>query len=156
MLEGCALKTMKTIVLVCSFVFGAMISVGLAQTAPAASNKPDVSPHLTAAQLQTIESIRAESKKKAAPFALRLASAAKQIYENMLSEHEDEALRQRLSGEMNEVVVELLAIKGRSIRDMVRVLTPEQKKFVKSEMQKLGAPDDLSELIVRMFKVPGE
>lgn len=133
---------------------GAMLSVGMAQTPSAATNTPGANPRLTAAQLQAIKSIRTESEKKAAPLALRLASAAKQIYENMLSEKEDDALRQRLSREMDEVVVGMLAIKGQSIRDMVRVLTPEQRKLVRSEMQKPGAPADLSELIMRVFDIP--
>jgi Spy/CpxP family protein refolding chaperone len=135
------------------FFVGAAAGVGAAQVAPPASEKADANPHLTAEQVQTIKSIRAESEKKAAPFASRLASVAKQIYENMLSEKEDEALRRRLSGEMDEVVVELLAIKGQSIREMVRVLTPEQRQFIRREMQRPGAPGDLSELIMKVFNI---
>lgn len=134
--------------------FGVMVTTGMAQTPPVAPNTSDAKPHLTAAQLQAIKSVRIESEKKAAPLALRLASTAKQIYKNMLSEKEDEALGQRLSREMDKVVVALLALKGQSIRDMVRVLTPEQRQLMRSEMQKPGAPGDLSELIMRVFNVP--
>lgn len=148
------MKTRLTIFLMLTFFFGALVSVGMAQTPSTTSNKSDANPHLTAAQLQAIKSIRSESEKKATPLALRLASAAKQIYENMLSEKEDDALRQRLSREMNEVVVELLAIKGQSIREMVRVLTPVQREIIRSEMQKPGSPGDLSELIMRVFNIP--
>ena len=72
----------------------------------------------------------------------------------MLSEKEEDSLRLRYSREMNEAVVGILAVKGQSIRDMVRVLTPEQKKFIRSEMRKPGAPGDLSELIMRVFNIP--
>lgn len=95
-----------------------------------------------------------ESEKKVAPLAMRLAAAAKRIYENMLSEKEDDVLRQSLSKEMNEAVVGILAIKGQSIREMVRVLTPEQRQFIRNEMRKPDAPGDLSELIMRVFNVP--
>ena len=134
--------------------FGALVNVAIAQTLSSASNKSDANPHLTAAQLLAIKSIRTESEKKAAPFALRLVSATKQIYENMLSEKEDVGRRQKLSSEMNKMVVKILAIKGQSIREMVRVLTPEQRQIIRGEMQKPGAPGDLSELIIRTFNIP--
>jgi Spy/CpxP family protein refolding chaperone len=148
------MKTKLMNFLLFTFFFGAMLASGTAQTPPVAPDTSDAQPHLTAAQLQSIKSIHTESEKKAAPLALRLALAAKRIYENMLSEKEDEALRQRLSREMDEVVVGMLAIKGQSIREIVRVLTPEQRQLVRSEMQKPGAPGDLSELIMRVFNVP--
>ena len=55
---------------------------------------------------------------------------------------------------MDEVVVGLLSIKGQSIREMVKVLTPEQKQLIRVEMTKPGAPGDLSELIMKVFGVP--
>ena len=109
---------------------------------------------LTEAQVQAIKSIKAESEKKAAPLALQLAATAKQVYENMLSDKEDEALRLRLSKEMDETVVKLLAVKGQSIRDTVAVLSPAQKQLVREEMRKPGAPGDLSELIAKLFDTP--
>jgi hypothetical protein len=55
---------------------------------------------------------------------------------------------------MDEAVVGLLSIKGQSIRDMVKVLTREQKRLIKSEMTKPGAPGDLLELITKVFGIP--
>jgi hypothetical protein len=109
---------------------------------------------LSEAQRQALKSIKAEGEKKAAPLALQLAATAKQIYENMLSEKEDEALRLRLSKEMDETLLKILALKGQSIRDTVAVLTPAQKQLVREEMRKPGAPGDLSELIERLFNAP--
>jgi len=108
---------------------------------------------LTAAQVQAIRAVRTRAEKKAAPLAQRLADTARLIYENLLSDKEDEALRQRLEREMDKIVVDLVAIKGQSIREMVAVLTQDQKKLLKVEMKKPDAPTDLSELILRIFKI---
>ena len=124
-----------------------------AQTPAGAENKAAAHP-LSEAQVQAIKSIRAANERKAAPFALQLAAAAKQVYENMLSEKENAALRRRLSREMDEAVVKLLNIKGQSIREMVGVLTPAQKQLLRDEMRKPGAPGDLSELIAKLFNLP--
>ncbi len=147
------MKTKLTVILSLSVVFVLAAGRGAAQTSAAQGGKPAAKPQLTEAQLQAIKSIRSESEKRAAVPALRLASTVKQIYDNMLAEKEDEALRQTLDRELDEVAVVLLAIKGQSIREMVRVLTPEQKQLLKSEMMKPDAPADLSELIARVFNI---
>jgi hypothetical protein len=100
-----------------------------------------------------IKRIQIESEQKAAPAALRLAAIVKRIYENMLADRPDEKLRARLSAEMKDAAWTLLAIKGQTVRDIVNVLTLEQKQFIKSEMRKSGAPGDLSEVISRAFKL---
>ena len=41
-----------------------------------------------------MEHVKSETEKRAAPLAVRVATIAKRIYENMLSEKPDEALRQ--------------------------------------------------------------
>jgi len=135
------------------FLFVVLANVGMAQTGTT-SNSSDATPHLTPAQLQSIKSIRSETERKAAPLAIRLALTVKRVYENMLSDKEDEVLRQRLSRQMNDVATQLLAIKGQSIREIVKVLTPEQRSLIRSEMKKPGAPADLSELILHVFNVP--
>ena len=108
---------------------------------------------MTEAQKQAIKRIQAESEKRAAPAALRLAGVVSRIYENMLADRPDEELRSRLSAEMKEAGWELLAIKGQSIRETVNVLTAEQKRLVKDEMRKPGAPSDLSEVIAHTFRL---
>ena len=95
--------------------------------------------------------IKTESEKQAAPLAMQLAAVAKQIYENMLSDKENQKLRRRLSHQMNEIAGKLLAIEGQSIRDTVAVLTPEQKRTLRDEMRKPGAPADLTELISKLL-----
>jgi hypothetical protein len=55
------------------------------------TDKPKAIHPLTEAQMQAIKTILDESKKKAAPVALRLGMTAKQVYENILSDKPDEA-----------------------------------------------------------------
>lgn len=132
----------------------ACVGKGLAQTSPGAENTAADAAHtLTEAQKQAIKRIKIESEKRAAPAALRLAGIVSKIYENMLSDRPDEALRARLSSEMKEATWKLLAIKGQAVRETVNVLTPDQKRLIKSEMRKPGAPGDLSEVIARTFKL---
>lgn len=82
---------------------------------------------------------------------MQLAGIVHNIYENMLADKPDEKLRSALSAEMKEATWSLLSIKGQAVRDTVNVLTPEQKQSVKMEMQKPGAPADLSEVVAHMF-----
>jgi Spy/CpxP family protein refolding chaperone len=132
----------------------ACAGTGLGQTVPNTENEAQAAaPTLSEAQRQAIKRIKVESEKRAAPAALRLAAVVGKIYENMLSDRPDEALRARLSAEMKEAAWALLAIKGQAVRETVNVLTPEQKRLVKSELRKPGAPGDLSEVIARTFKL---
>ena len=142
--------------LVIFFIFCALISATAvkADERQEQADKSSASHPLSEAQMQAIKSILAESKKKAAPVALRLGLTAKQVYENILSDKPDEAVAERLSKEMKEVVGELVSIRGQSMRDSVKVLTPEQKQLLKSELVKPGAPADLMELIIRLFNIP--
>lgn len=126
---------------------------GKAQSPSATSAPTDTAQHLSKEQLALMKNIQTESEKKAALVALKLAQVAKQIYQNMLADQENQALRQELTKKLNAATTELLAIKGQSIRDIVKVLTPEQKQRVMKEMQKPGASADLTELIGKVFNV---
>ena len=121
---------------------------GLAATGRQAPAKADP---LTDAQTRQMLAIKKDAEEKAGPAAARVAEVTKRIYDNMLADKPDEALRAKLSGEMRDAVWALLEIKGQSIRDAVAVLTPVQRMQLKAEMGKAGAPGDLSELIGRMF-----
>lgn len=118
------------------------------------SAQAQTTPALSEAQLAKMKEIREASAKKAAPAALELAATVKQIYDNMLSEKEDPNLRKKLSKQMDKAAAQLFAVKGQSIRDMLGVLTPEQKQIVKAEMMKPGASADLGEIMERVFILP--
>lgn len=148
-----------TAVVILSTVCVASVRAGSAQAAAggvvaegrAASVQSDA--RLSEAQLRAIKSIQSASERKAGPLALRLAMTAKRIYENMLADRENQALRRRLSRELHEAAAALLSIKGQSVRDVIGVLTPEQKRLVRTEMRKPGAPGDLMEVIARTFNI---
>jgi hypothetical protein len=140
-----------TLVLVVFLVF-AFASQGQAAINESSAAQSSTAPALSEAQQQAIKRIKAAGERKAALPGLRLAGIIRRIYQNMLAGKPDEKLRARLSAEMRETTWELLAIKGQTIRETVKVLTPEQKQYIKSEMKKPGVPADLGELIERVFK----
>lgn len=145
----------KLIVLVLLLsVFVVSASSATAQTAVDTETKQTAERRLSEGQLQSIKSIHNKAAKLAAPLALHLALTTKRVYENMLRDKEDPTLRARLSAEMHRAAGELLTIKGQSIREVLQVLTREQKRLIKSEMKKPDAPADLMELIVRTFNIP--
>lgn len=108
-------------------------------------------PPLSEEQKKSLMAIKVASEKKAAPIALRFAGIIRRIYENMLADKPDTGLRAKLDAEMKETGWELLMIKGQSMFDAVAVLTPEQKRVLKAEMMKPGAPADMGELIEKTF-----
>ena len=113
-------------------------------------NKPQVT-SLSDAQKAAIKRIHEESTKKAVPVGLRLAAVARKIYENILADRPNETLRKRLSVQLKKAATDLLDIKGQSLRDTVKVLTPAQKHLIRSEMRKPRASADLSEVIAKTF-----
>jgi hypothetical protein len=125
----------------------------LSQTRVSATVQVDPAHTLTDAQKQEIKRIQTEAEKRAAPAALQLAGIVSKIYENMLADQPDEKLRVALSAQMEKATWALLSIKGQSIHDIVRVLTPAERQLVKAEMQKPGAPSDLSEIVAHLFKL---
>lgn len=161
--------TMKAFL--CSFVlmFGIALRSTEAQTNSGSANKASVDvgkeaavkkedgkaaniPSLSEEQKKSLMAIKVESEKKAAPIALRFAGIVKRIYENMLADKPNPRLRAKLDAEMKETGWQLLMIKGQSMFDAVAVLTPEQKRILKAEMMKPGAPADMGELIEKTFK----
>jgi Spy/CpxP family protein refolding chaperone len=124
-----------------------------AQATADANASADAAHTLSDAQKQSIKNIQTAAEKQAALAALRLAGIVNKIYENMLADKPDERLRASLSAQMEKATWALLSIKGQSIHDIVRVLTPAQRRLVKAEMQKPGAPSDLSEVVAHVFKL---
>lgn len=148
------MKTNLTIAfLILTVILPAFERTGSAQTQGSGQAAASSALSLNEAQRQAIKRIRLSGETKGALPALRLARVVKEIYENMLADKPNEALRARLSAEMKEATWKLLTIKGQMIRETVNLLTPQQKQLIKSEMRKPGAPADLGELIERTFKL---
>ena len=117
----------------------------------------DVAPtkrSLTAEQLAAFKKIQTETERKAAPYAIELAKTAKEIFANMLADREDQRLRKRLSVRLHAAAGRLLDIKGQSFREMLAVLTPDEKRLIRDEMNRPGAPADLADLMGHVFDLP--
>jgi hypothetical protein len=111
-------------------------------------------PALSDAQKTAIASLRSESEKKATLIAVQLAAVVQKIYDNNLADSPNETARVSLDNEMKELVWQLLLTKGDTMWAAFRLLTPEQKRIVKTEIARPRAPGDLPDvmdLIVKTF-----
>jgi hypothetical protein len=126
---------------------------GLATTA-AAQNVPA----LTDAQKSAIRAVQSESEQKATQLAVQLATVVQKIYDNNLSDTPDEELRVTLDNQMKELVWQMLLVKGNSMWAAFRLLTPEQKQIIRTEVARPRPPGDLPDvmdLIVKTFQLTG-
>jgi hypothetical protein len=139
-------------------LFLAALTFASAQTAQAQANpdttaQADAARTLTDAQRQAIKTIQTDAERRAAPAVLRLNGIMSKVYANMLAERPDARLRATLSARMEKATWALFAIKGQSVYEILRVLTPAQRQLVRNEMKKPGAPSDLSEVVAHTFKL---
>ncbi len=115
---------------------------------------------LTAEQKQTIQrkvqSLETDAKAQTEKATAKIAEIAKNIDRNLLSVKPDEDLDRKLSADFAAEVANLVsgAIQSKLTvsREMVKVLTPDQKAVLLAELEKPGANPDLSELIGKVFK----
>ena len=128
-------------ILVSLFALLIMANVSAAQTT--ASLSPQ--------QVEALKKVKVDTEKAAAPYAMKLAETAKQIYANMLSDKEDQKLRKRLAKQLHLYTAKLLDIRGESYRAALNVLTPDQRQLVRDELKKPGAPTDIADIIVKTF-----
>jgi len=112
-------------------------------------------PPITDAQREALKKVltagEAEAKGKVQPSAEKLASLAKDINRSVLSDKPDEVLVTKLRAELLDTAVGLVKaavdMKLATVSDLGKVLTPEQKRFLLTELEKPGAPSDLTELV---------
>jgi hypothetical protein len=75
---------------------------------------------------------------------------------NLLSGKPDEELDRKLSSdfaaEVSNLVNGAIQAKLTAIREMVKLLSPDQKAVLLAEVEKPGANPDLAELINKVFK----
>jgi len=113
-------------------------------------------PALNDAQKAAIRALQSESEQKTTQTATQLAGVVQKIYENNLSDTPNEALRASLDNQMRELVWQMVAIKGNSMWTAFQMLTPEQKRVVRTEIAKprpTGDLPDVLDLIVRTFQL---
>jgi len=145
---------MKSFCLVIGCVLLCATSAGAQQ--PEA--RPQEVPALNDAQKSAIRALQGESEQKTTQTATQLAGVVQKIYENNLSDAPNEALRVSLDNEMRELVWQMVAIKGNSMWTAFRMLTPEQKRVVRTEIARprpTGDLPDVLDLIVRTFQLGG-
>jgi hypothetical protein len=118
--------------------------------------KPAPAPNtLTAAQQQAVqqalESTESAGKSDAAALATKIAVIAKSFDRNVLSDKPDADLDGKLSNQLvaavGEVVTAALHAKLNGVHEIVKVLTPEQKKILLAELDKPETNPDLIELV---------
>lgn len=150
------MRRIATLLFLCSLSLAVIAAVSFGQTNNGANATRVAPPPISDAQRAALAAIQTKNEKSAAKVGLRMAGIVRRVYGNMLSEKPDENLRIRLAKELQETAAELLAIKGQSIREMVNVLTPEQRRYIRTELAKPGAPADLGELITRTYAITRE
>jgi|ERR1700677_2149933 hypothetical protein len=124
----------------------------------AAQDKPSPAPTpntLTAAQQQALQqalqAVETAGQSEAAPLAVKIGVIARSFDRNVLAEKPDAELDVKLSNQLVEavgaVVTAELHAKLNGVREMIKVLTPQQKKILLAELDKPDINPDLTELV---------
>jgi len=114
------------------------------QTAPAANA-------LTGAQKQRLQAIEAGAGAKDDQFSRSMRELAKAFDRNILSPKPSAETDENLTNEIAGNVAQAVRMRMAVVRDMVKVLTPEQKNALLVELAKPDTNPDLAELIGKMF-----
>lgn len=106
---------------------------------------------LTDAQKQALKVIEADATNKAGPLLLKIGTAAKNFDRNILSDEPNQALEGQHVEELIEAISEGIRARVALVREMVKVLTPEQKKLLLDALEKPDTNPDLPSLIQTIF-----
>lgn len=111
---------------------------------------------LSEEQKSAIRSILSKSKVAGVPLALLGAQAAKEFDENVLAETPDAASDERTTKQLLDSLEGVARLRLQTVREVVALLTPEQKRLLRAEMSKPGTPVALLDVLSRVFKLPQE
>ncbi|MDT5261166.1 MAG: hypothetical protein QOC61_170 [Acidobacteriota bacterium] len=111
---------------------------------------------LSEEQKRAIRSILTKAKLEGVPLALMGAQGAKEFDENILSETPSAESDQKATRKLLDGLAGVAELRLQTIRDVVALLTPEQKQLLRAEMSKPGTPTALLEVLARVFKLPEE
>lgn len=104
---------------------------------------------------QAVQAVDSEGKSKAAEYVVKLGWIAKRFDRNILSEKPDLELDRKLAAELSEAVGEAvnvaIQLKLTAVREIAKVLTPEQKKILLAELEKPDVNPDLTELVGKVL-----
>jgi hypothetical protein len=128
------------------------------KTASAARAEPAVSPKypLSDEQKRAIQSLLAKGKAEGAVLGLAGVQGAKEFDENVLSETPSAEADAKATKRLLDSLAGLAELRLELIREVVALLTPEQKRLLREEMSKPGAPTALLDVLRRVFKLPEE
>lgn len=128
------------------------------KTAAPARAEPALSPKypLSEEQKRAIQSLLAKGKAEGAVLGLAGAQGAKEFDENVLSETPSAEADAKAAKRLLDSLAGLAELRLELIRRVVALLTPEQKRLLREEMSKPGAPAALLDVLSRVFKLPEE
>jgi hypothetical protein len=111
---------------------------------------------LSEEQKRAIHSIIAKSKAEGAVLGLAGAAGAKEFDENVLSETPGTEADAKATKKLLDALAGVAELRLETIREVVALLTPEQKRLLREEMSKPGTPTALLDVLKRVFKLPEE
>ena len=123
---------------------------GYAQCAPAPAAQP-APPQLTGQQLFDSSLIISTAKSRGKGLEEQLAKAAKQFDEVLLGETADVAADRRAAQDIQNIVAQAADIRLEAAREVVHLLSPEQRSYLKAEMAKPGSERGILEAFAKVF-----
>jgi Spy/CpxP family protein refolding chaperone len=104
---------------------------------------------------QKVQALENDTKAQSEKLNAKIAETAKNIDRNLLSGKPDDELDRKLSAdfssEVSQLVSSAIQAKLSATREMVKVLTPDQKAALLAELEKPGANPDITELINKVL-----
>jgi hypothetical protein len=93
-----------------------------------------------------------DSVTKSLPAVLpRVFEVLQKININLLADQPDDSLSKQYNKEVGEVVLQVLNSLGDVMKQMVSILTPEQKQKIREAMKDPNAPKDIINLIGKLM-----
>jgi Spy/CpxP family protein refolding chaperone len=111
-------------------------------------------PELKEAQRKTLLAILAESKKKAEPWFTTIVDNRAEIEQNYISEKLDKAALQKHGAAFTEAMCKLLTLRLDTAIQMMKLLTPEQKRFVVQMIEESGYEKDAYRVLLDAYNLP--
>ncbi len=120
-----------------------------------ASKASALTPDQKQALQQKAQALETTAKAQTEKQTAKIAEIAKNIDRNLLSGKPDDELDRKLSAdfaaEVTSMVSGAIQAKLTATREMVKVLTPDQKAALLAELEKPGANPDITELINKVL-----